>query len=389
MQSYFSIEPEWAGDAVFIIGGGPSIKDFDLSRLRGRGRVIAINNAGTEPDRAPWADVLFWADQRWYDWNADKVVNHVGKYKMSRKPNTDGRYDVKWLRWLPQTFAERPDSVGGWCGGSSAMNIACHFGARVQILLGFDMKPGNWHNLHLVPPIPGQHKERFIPNIERFVPHLERRGVTVINTNPRSALRCFPFADIEEILAMDDIAKIERAKYLEVWQRPEYRVVSPGMNEAERASFVMRLRKGMSLYDFGAGPARATLWFQNVHGIKATAIDFAPNARETDVPFIEANLWELPETLPPADVGYCCDVMEHIPPEQIAMVLHGIVKHVRTGCYFRIATRPDHMGPKLIGKPLHMTVQPWQWWRDAVETAFDIVDVVESSDRHVTLWARV
>jgi len=381
----FSVPREWEGQAAFVIGGGPSVKGFDFDRLRGR-NVIAVNNAGL--DLAPWAHVLLWADRRWLDWNHDRLGLHTGKYKISRKrPHIETGHDIKFMRFMPRRLSHWPDSLGGWCGGSSAINLAYLMGAKVVVLMGFDMRPGNYHDDHQQPPIAGQHRDRFIPTLEAMEPELTKAGVLVLNTNPRSALRCFPFADIEELLSMDNLAAVEREKYVAVWQRQEYRKVSPGMLECERAFTVCRMMSSQTLIDFGSGPARATKWFEE-KGLDAVAVDFAPNARETDVPFIEACLWALPEELPPADYGYCCDVMEHIPTHKIDDVLGGISARVKRTAYFRIATRPDKMGPKLLSRPLHLTVKDGEWWRRQVEAHFALVDVIENTGRDVILLAR-
>ena len=87
------------------------------------------------------------------------------------------------------------------------------FGSPVIILMGFDMRPGNWHALHRLPHVDGQHRDRFIPAIEAMASPLEGAGVTVINTNPDSALRCFPFADIDRLMACGDLA----APFDDVW----------------------------------------------------------------------------------------------------------------------------------------------------------------------------
>ena len=369
---------------MFVVGGGPSIKGFDFNRLRGR-NVIAVNNAGL--DLVPWAHVLFWADKRWLDWNHSRLGEHTGKYKISRKPPHLGReHDIKQMKFSPKSLSDRSDTVGGWCGGSSAINLAYLMGARVIILMGFDMRPGNYHKDHKFPHIDGQHRDKFIPTLEAMAPGLLKRGVTVINTNQRSALRCFPFADIEELLMVDDLAKIERDKYIAIWERPEYRRISPGMLECERAFTVLEMQPKKTIIDFGAGPARATKWFDD-QGLKATAVDFAPNARETDVKFVEACLWDMPASLKAADYGFCTDVMEHLPEDKVDLVLEGIAKRSKQGVYFRIATRPDKMG-KLIGQPLHLTVKPGEWWRRKLEEFFDLVDVVEDTGRDIMLVAR-
>jgi len=51
----------WPGGECFILGGGPSLKDVDMSRLKGH-RVIAVNNAFKLAD---WIDVMFFGDPRW------------------------------------------------------------------------------------------------------------------------------------------------------------------------------------------------------------------------------------------------------------------------------------------------------------------------------------
>lgn len=175
------------------------MKGFDASRLRGRGRVIAVNDAGLY--LAPWSDVLFWADRRWLDWNVDKLPMHTGPLKVSRKaPHLETGFDVKVMGFLPGRLSNDPEYVGGHCGGSSALNLAYLFGSRRIVLLGFDMRPGNWHDNHKLPSLGGQHERRFIPALERMAPELRKAGCDVINATPGSALTCFPMLDLQEVL---------------------------------------------------------------------------------------------------------------------------------------------------------------------------------------------
>lgn len=383
----------WKGQAAFILGGGPSLKGFDANRLRGRGRVIGVNNAGL--DLAPWCDILFWADRRWFDWNKDRLHLHTGEWKIARNSTRADDPSIYHLRFLPRRLSYWDDALGGWCGGSNAINLAFLLGADPIILLGFDMRDapmtkwqeGNWHDRHQLPPIEGQRRNKFIPTLEALAPQYEKAGVRIINATPRSALRCFPIMEIDALLEMDDLTRIERKKYLAIWQRPEYRKVSPGMLECERAFAVCEMQAGQSLVDYGAGPCRATKWFQD-QGLSVTAVDFAPNARETDVPFTEACLWNLPADLAPVDHAFCTDVLEHIPSEKVDAVLAGIAARTKRAAYFRIATRPDKMGPRLLKEPLHLTVQGGEWWRRKVEAHWPIVDVIEDTGRDVILLAR-
>jgi hypothetical protein len=61
-----------------------------------------------------------------------------------------------------------------------------------------------------------------------------------------------------------------------------------------------------------------------------------------------------------ATYGFCTDVLEHIPTEDVDKVLDNCLaacKHV----FFQISTVDDVMGG-MIGHPLHLTVKPYEWW---------------------------
>jgi 2-polyprenyl-3-methyl-5-hydroxy-6-metoxy-1,4-benzoquinol methylase len=158
------------------------------------------------------------------------------------------------------------------------------------------------------------------------------------------------------------------------------------MMECERAWTCAGMTAGATLTDFGAGTGRATAWFRD-RGLNVLAVDHVDNALEVSVPMVVQCLWSMDDAVPVADFGFCCDVMEHIPPEKVAAVLQGIRARVRVGCWFRIATRIDQMG-RLIGQPLHLTVRGGEWWRRMVEPHFATVDVIHKDDRDVILWAR-
>lgn len=145
------------------------------------------------------------------------------------------------------------------------------------------------------------------------------------------------------------------------------------------------MQSGESLTDFGAGTGRATAWFA-AQGLDVLAVDFVPEALETDVPFREACLWQMGRKVRSADLGYCCDVMEHIPRDRIDAVLAGIAKRTRRGCFFNIATRPDVCG-RLIGETLHLTVEPAAWWRARLAEHWADLQVIAETPRDLLVWA--
>lgn len=204
--------PDWSGDTVFILGGGPSLKGFDIERLRGR-RIIAVNEAGLS--LCPWADVLFWADLRWVQWNLERIALHRGalrytcqRYRIADIPG------ARYIRHVPRldkdtwnAFERDPTAVAGFDGGSRCINLAWHLKASRVVLLGFDMhdydgerwREGNWHDAHPEPPLPNQRRGSFIPAHTRMAAALPK-GFEVLNATPGSALKCWPMVNLEDVL---------------------------------------------------------------------------------------------------------------------------------------------------------------------------------------------
>jgi len=169
------------------------------------------------------------------------------------------------------------------------------------------------------------------------------------------------------------IKKTERAKYEAVWQHDEYRKMSPGEQLATEFLRQAKPYKGETIIDFGCGTGRGGLMLYALGGLKPIFVDFAFNALDKDIfeesekqpdkwRFIRHDLskWPYPMELKDAKYGYCCDVMEHIPPEQVVVVLKNILRSARH-VFFSISTEPDNLGV-LIGEQLHMTVRPFEWW---------------------------
>lgn len=216
----WAVPREWAGEPCFILGGGRSLRGFDASILRGRGRVIGVKESGLS--LAPWADVLYWCDPQWTDANWQRLHLHTGRYKICRAQLHE-RYSttppklaktieasliaagVKHLGRNPsQPLSVDPTMTGEPVDtGGSAINLAHLFGLAPIFLIGFDMRTtGHWHDRTLKEP-EAAHYARFIPPIERMAARLRDLGVRVINCTPGSALTCFPFMPLDEVLAMD------------------------------------------------------------------------------------------------------------------------------------------------------------------------------------------
>jgi len=152
----------------------------------------------------------------------------------------------------------------------------------------------------------------------------------------------------------------EREKYQAMWQFDSYREISPG--ECIADLFIERFNPKGLIIDFGCGTGRGGLRLAN-NGNDVMLVDFTDNCRDEEaihLPFLQA---DLTEPLPiKAEFGFCTDVMEHIPTDDVFKVITNIMESANK-VFFQISTIDDSMG-ELIEQPLHLTVKPHSWWEN-------------------------
>lgn len=171
----------------------------------------------------------------------------------------------------------------------------------------------------------------------------------------------------------------EQEKYEKMWDIPEYRKNSPGEFLLGRWLAEVEPEVGMSINDYGCGPGRAAFKLFGM-GYDVKMFDIAKNSLD---PIVEKQIGEkftavdlsdpeadLPEER--ADYGYCTDVMEHLPEENVEGFIKNVAKTCNE-CFFAICLRDDHFGDA-IGEDLHLTVKPFMWWRNVLRKYGKIVD---------------
>lgn len=160
----------------------------------------------------------------------------------------------------------------------------------------------------------------------------------------------------------------ERTKYEAAWELPEYAKYSPGAWAAP--VFLDLFQPPASVIDLGCGRGDGGRVLAEA-GFDVVYLDVV-DARAEDLrgkSFRQRPLWNLipvesflADRTDRYDIGYCCDVMEHIPTEMVGLCLHRIrISTSRT--FFTIGLTPDSFGA-MVGEPLHLTVRPFTWWRD-------------------------
>ena len=226
MTGPWSVPPLWAGETVFCIASGSSLRRMNLARLRGR-RVIVVNDNYL---RCPWADLLYFCDHKWWVWHTTKPAFRGQfaafeglKVTLDRRVH-DADPGIRWLAdggWNEGQglvgLDERPTHLrNGRNSGYQALHLAVHLGAKRIVLLGYDMKTGpngegHWFGEHVDET--GQERKTTPATIQRWAAHFETlveplaaRGIEVLNATPGSAIACFPRTSLADCLEPDPAA---------------------------------------------------------------------------------------------------------------------------------------------------------------------------------------
>ncbi len=216
-QVFSRVLKSWADDTAVLIGGGSSLtlRQVDLVKEARRTmpvRCIAVNDAYLI---APWADVLYAADQKWYRWHSmgiDKPVLGMtaAQVRQAFAAFAGERCSIQSARDVVQTNVHLLRNVDyprhgeglslyptglvtGRNSGFQALNLSILAGAKTIILLGYDGRPSsgtgmaNWHGEHPIGAHPSSW-EFIRRSFYVAAPRIESLGVRVLNCSPGSMI---------------------------------------------------------------------------------------------------------------------------------------------------------------------------------------------------------
>lgn len=157
----------------------------------------------------------------------------------------------------------------------------------------------------------------------------------------------------------------EQEKYDAIWRNPSYSECSPGERIAQTFCEVCHPTRHSRIADFGCGSGKGALAIHGLTGARVICVDFVEHSRIKEArhfEFIQSDLSGRQGLPLYAHLGFCADVMEHIPTDLVGTTIDNVMGACGS-CFFQISTVPDDMG-ELIGETLHLTVKPHSWWRD-------------------------
>jgi hypothetical protein len=211
----WTVEPIFAGETVFCFASGPSMTQAIADKVKGR-KAIVVNS--TCP-LVPWADVLFFTDNGWYETHREIVKNWPGIVvclsRLAKREMPERVHRIKCEGAPPYPprrggkyycFPDLPAVQQGRTSGHTAVGLAIGMGAKRVVLCGYDMQLVNGREHHHTNE-PGYTGPRDLAIYAHFATGFDgwqaaavASGVEILNATTDSACKEFPFVRLEDVL---------------------------------------------------------------------------------------------------------------------------------------------------------------------------------------------
>jgi hypothetical protein len=398
------------GVAVFV-GGGASVADH-LSDIRNLvvegGTIFAINAAsqylrkqGIAVDwQVTWDAKVETATLIDPEARGHLIASHVNPATIDRVPDPLVCHSAAHAKeeWFPAIKVRRGGYAllgGEASSGLGALCAAFCLGFRRMEIFGYDSchRDGQSHVYHQpmnngIPVISYQWAGRSFQTSITMRVQAERFPIAAQALKQEGAtVNVWGDGLLQHLWRTPPENLTERDKYTRMWQIDAYRTYSPGEVAAPAFLELVKVEGTGPVIDFGCGTGRGGLALAKT-GIDVMLTDFVSGCRDQEalvLPFIE---WDLTRPCPlRAPYGYCCDVMEHFPPDDVEIVIQNIMQSAET-VFFQISTVDDSFG-RLIGQPLHLSVHPHDWWLGLFgELGFEVRNAVNNENASIFIVTR-
>ncbi len=214
-NKYWRVPRDWDGAACVIMASGPSFTRHDAAAISGLGARVRSIAVSDQFRLAPWADLLYSCDARWWDYHWPRGASEFAGLKVALDPDVT----QPGVRLLENTgeagFDPAPHALRtGMNSGYQAVHLAVHLGVSTIVLVGFDMQPGEdgrTHNFGSHPPglAVAAPYEEFAAHFDGLKEPLAARGIEVVNASPRSKVTTWPHVPLTD--ALRGLASMRRA----------------------------------------------------------------------------------------------------------------------------------------------------------------------------------
>lgn len=392
---------------AIVVGGGPSAADhIELirSKQQAGGVVFAMNGSsawlqshGIRPD---W-QVIGDAKEESVSLVDTNAKGHLFSSVVNPKTMMAVKAPIVWhsgISGIEQCFPEHRKQAlytlhGGTTAGTYTLCLAHTLGHREMHLFGFDSShrgkeghsysqplnadmplfPVTWAGKEYLASIDMKGQAERFPEMARL---LKEAGCTIelYGDGLLQAMMTTPLSTLNE-----------RDKYRYIWTMPLYRERSFGEELVNKFLLVAKPKRTDLIIDYGCGTGRAGVLLDKL-GYSVLLMDFADNCRDQEAVFIQFMEHDITQPIPiKSEFGFCTDVMEHIPTEDVSTVLRNIMAASET-VFFQIALTEGKIG-SMISATLHNTVKPVDWWAEQLGQ-FANVERLGDSETHCQFLAK-
>jgi len=198
----------FSGKRVWILASGPSLRGFNFNLIKNE-ITIGVNKAfidfpikyNISLDRT-FLNLIYREKGLLEKWQASKAV----KIFVKRRKREEFPKDVYYVEGKvgKKPFISLDIAQGIYCGNNSgftAISFAIACGAQKIYLLGYDLTLGPNGETHCHSGYKHQNSIQLENKFHKFfIPFLKtassmkEMGISIVNLNPQSALRCYPFS---------------------------------------------------------------------------------------------------------------------------------------------------------------------------------------------------
>lgn len=200
-KSYGEVTPDETWKRTIIVGGGPSLSDFDFSLLNGL-NTLGVNDAALVANTRS----LFSLDVRWAMMRQYRIRTFPGESFLAVPDDNVGIIPrAIYLKTCRLTgISTDPTIIRGGSSGYGAFNVAFLKGAKYIWLLGFDYSYAarkHWFPTYSWQKDDTPYLDRWARQFNTAVPTLAARGVKVTTVGLNSRINAFPKISLEDFTA--------------------------------------------------------------------------------------------------------------------------------------------------------------------------------------------